>query len=320
MSIPLALGSPAMVPGTVDRRSRLRTRRAKATAFWGACGAALLLVALPVVSIVAGIASHAVAHWKWSILTTTTSGTSGGLANAIVGTVVIVAGVALMAGALGIAGGVYLAELSTDHMGSFLRGASEVLAGIPSIVLGYVGYMALVVALGWGFSLAAALVVLSVLVVPYVMKSTEVAIRQVPTSYREGAEALGMRTWQAMRKVVMKPALPGIVTGLIVSLAIAVGETAPLIYTAEWSNGFPTLQLTHSPIAYLPYAVWTFFNQPYTSAQELSYVAALLLIALVLVLIVVSRLIVSVTQRYSPQKAHRSSRSLVRKMRTRLTA
>lgn len=279
-----------------------RKRRFKDTVLWGACGVALLLVVTPVVWIVGDVVARAVVNWRWSLLTSTTVGQSGGLANAIVGTLVIVAGVAIIAGGVGIGSGIYLAEFATGRTATIMRGASEVLSGVPSIVLGYVGYVTLVVGLRWQFSLGAALVVLSVMVVPYIVKSTEVALHLVPTSYREGAEALGMTTGYALRRVVLKPALPGIATGLIMAMAIALGETAPLLYTAGWSDHYPTAHLTHSPIGYLTYVTFVFYNQPYASSQQLSHLAALLLVALVLVFMIVARLVVRLTQRYAPER------------------
>ncbi|MHB8329504.1 MAG: phosphate ABC transporter permease PstA [Acidimicrobiales bacterium] len=300
--------APSMAwPGPMDKspgRRRLFDR-----VVWASCALALVLVVVPVVSVVSGVLERALSHWHWSVLTKTTVGTGGGLANAIVGTIVIVAGVAVIAGALGVAGGVYVAEFCPERRGAFLRGASEVLAGVPSIVLGYVGYITLVVALHWGFSLSAALIVLSVMVVPYVAKSTEAALRLVPTAYREGGEALGMPSPKVLRALVLRPALPGITTGLIVALAIAVGETAPLLYTAGWSDHFPAAHLTHAPVGYLPYVVYTFYNEPYASAHQLSNLAALLLIIMVLLLIVVARVIVAVTQRHSPDRPYRTGRA-----------
>jgi phosphate transport system permease protein len=283
---------------------QLRRRRITNRIAWILAALALVLVLVPVVSVVGGIVVRAVPHWQWSAFTTDTQGTAGGLRNAIVGTLEIAVGVAILAGIVGIAGGIFLAEFCEEGRGTILRGASEVLSGVPSIVLGYVGYVTLVVEFHWGYSLAAALIVLSVLVVPYVTKTTEVAIRQVPTSYREGGEALGLSSGYILRKVVLRPALPGIATGIIVAIAIAMGETAPLLYTAGFNNSLPAApwHLTHNPVGYLTYIVWTFFDEPYNSAHELANQAALLLLVLVVVLILIARVIVAVTQRHSPDR------------------
>jgi len=114
---------------------------------WGACGMALLLVAAPIISVLWGVIGRALPVWHWSVLTQSTTATGGGLYQEILGTLEIVAGVGIVAGLIGVASGVYLAEYASGAIGSLLRGASEVLAGVPSIVLGYVGYLALVVAL-----------------------------------------------------------------------------------------------------------------------------------------------------------------------------
>ncbi len=278
-------------------------RRISNRVFGTLCLLGLLAVIAPAVWIVWGVVARALPHWQWSVLTTGAQGVGGGLASEIVGTLVLVAGVAIVAGVIGVLTGIYLAEYGDlSRFASLLRGGSEVLAGIPSIVLGYVGYITLVVTFHWGFSLAAGLIVLSVMVIPYIAKTTEVALRQVPASYREAAEALGMPPLHAMRRVALRAAFPGIATGIILALAIAVGETAPLLYTAGFSNSLPKAQLTHAPLGYLTYAVYTFFNEPSKTAQQLSYDAALLLVVLVLLLILLSRVVVALTQRHSESR------------------
>jgi phosphate transport system permease protein len=266
---------------------------------WGACLVAVALIGAPLISVLWGVIGRAVPVWHWSVLTQGGSGQGGGLANEIVGTLLIVAGVGIMAGAVGVLSGIYLSEYARGRTGSVLRGASEVLAGIPSIVLGYVGYIALVIGLHWQYSLGAALIALSALTVPYIAKSTEAALRQVPTAYREAADALGLSPVRSLSRITVKSALPGITTGWLVAMAISVGETAPLLYTAGFTDSLPSLSLTHAPVGYLTYAVWTFYNYPSKAFQDLSYDAALILVVLVLVLIVASRLIVSLTQKHA---------------------
>lgn len=297
----LAAPAPAPVPARPAVRIH-RRRRVANSAWWFACSVALLLIVAPLVWLIEQVVSNAVGGWRWSVLTNQTTGVGGGLSNTIVGTAVLILGVAVLAGAVGVGSGIFLAEMCPKRPASILRGASEVLAGVPSIVFGYVGYVALVVYFHWGFSLGAALIVLSLLVVPYVAKATELSLSQVPLSYREGSDALGMTRTHALRRIVLRAALPGISTGIILALAISVGETAPLLYTAGFSNDMPSGALTHQPIGYLTYAVWSFFDESTPGAVALAHDAALILVVLVLALILLARMIVRLTQRHSPDR------------------
>ena len=267
--------------------------------FWGACVCCLAVVVVPTLWMLIEVVGRALPVFKWSVLTENTRGNGGGLRNAIVGTVVVGVGVMLVGGTVSVLTGIYLSEFAGGRMRSVLRGAYEILSGIPSIVLGYVGYLALVVKFHWGFSLAAGVLTLSAMSIPYIAKATESALAQVPTSYREGAEALGLPLGWTLRKIVLKSAIPGIVTGLLVALALAVGETAPMLYTAGWSNSAPSGKLTDSPVGYLTYPIWTFYNLPSKAARNLSYDAAFLLIVFVLLLIILGRLITWLARRHS---------------------
>ncbi len=281
--------------------SEVSTTRRKVvnTLFWVACVCCLAVVVVPTAWMLFEVIGRALPVFKWSVLVDDTRGNGGGLRNAIIGTVVVGVGVLLVGGSVSVLTGIYLSEFANDRTRSILRGAYEVLSGIPSIVLGYVGYLALVVTFQWGFSLAAGVLTLSAMSIPYIAKATESALSQVPTAYREGAEALGLPLGWTLRKIVLKSAIPGIVTGLLVALALAVGETAPMLYTAGWSNSVPTGQLTQSPVGYLTYPIWTFYNLPSKTARDLSYQAAFLLIMFVFLLIILGRLITWFARRHS---------------------
>lgn len=281
-------------------------RRTTGHVFWGFCVLAFLFIAAPSVSIIESIVRKAAPVISWSLLTSTKG---DGLANAILGSLILLLGVLILAGTIGVAAGTYLAEYATGRPRQILRFFSEILAGMPSIVIGYIGYVTLVVGCHWQFSLAAGVIALSVLVLPYIVKTTEVALTQVPTALREASAGLGMPRWQTLRRILLPTALPGIVSGIIVALAISTGELAPLLFTAGPSlNGSATLSLTHTNhgigLSYLTDVV--FYNQTQGQTAQSANVAAaaaLVLLAILIVLIVLGRI---VSQRARRQTARMS--------------
>jgi len=140
---------------------------------------------------------------------------------------------------------------------------------VRSIVFGYVGYLIFVVAFDWGFSALAAALTLTMLSLPYVVRHTLQALDKVPRETVEAALALGFPRYRMIGSVLWPQALPGI-AGLL-ALAVAMGESAPLLYTADWSQSVPSWRLTHHPVGYLTYVVWTFIHEPYPSANALAY-------------------------------------------------
>ncbi len=267
--------------------SRPRRSHFRAGLFWGLCGLALFLIIAPAVDIIVSILAHALPVLKPTLLTETTSGNQLGLQNAIVGTLTLSVGVLIVAGTIGVLAGLYLAEFAPPRFAAVARFFSEVLAGVPSIVVGYVGYVALVNGLGWHYSLLAGILALSALILPYIVKTTELAFSSVPRTLREGAVALGLSKGRMIRKVLLPPALPGIVSGLVLALAISTGETAPLLFTANFSDQNPTGLF--APVGYLTNVTYTDIQLPGAATQDLAYAAAGVTVLLVLLLIFAGR-------------------------------
>ncbi len=286
-----AASSAAILRRAAPHEHRVRwSRRILTASGWALTGLALLLLTGMMLSILGVVLVRGVGALSPSLFTTVTQGRGGGLLNAIEGTAVISAGAMLLAVPIGIAAGLYVSEYRSTNWASVIRFLSDVLVGVPSIVLGYFGYVTMVEGLGWNFSVAAASIVLAMLCIPYICRTTELALRGVSNDLREAAYAVGANDGQVILRICVPAALPGILTGALLALAISVGETAPLIYTAGWSSYLWDGRLTNSPIGYLTYVIWTFINEPFASANALAYAAALVVTAFVLLINLTARL------------------------------
>ena len=277
------MSAPASHSRARARRSARDIRRIVTSAIgWTACGIALLLVIGPLIDIVWVVSYRGASAFSPKLFTTNTNGTGGGLLNAIEGTAVLSFGAMLIAVPIGVAAGIYLSEYGNNRLGGTIRFLSDVLTGTPSIVLGYFSYIVFVISLGWDFSALAGAITLAILIVPYLARITELALRQVPNTMREAAFAQGARAPAVIFRIVLPSAASGVVTGALLALAISVGETAPLIYTAGWSNYAWNGRLTHAPIGYLTYVIWSFIDQPFAESHALAFAAAFLVMLVVL--------------------------------------
>jgi phosphate transport system permease protein len=271
---------------------RMRASRRLFSIFgWGATGFCLGLLVALMLWILAVVFLRGIGAMSLSLLTTITQGNGGGLLNAIEGTAVLSVGAMLMAVPLGVGAGLYISEYRTGSWATAIRFLADVLVGVPSIVMGYFGYVTMVEWLGWDFSVAAGSIILAIICLPYICRTTELALEQVPNELREAGYALGASDRRVILRICLPAALPGVLTGVMLALAVSIGETAPLLYTAGWSNYLWDGRLTHSPIGYLTYAIYTFINEPFASANALAYAAALLVTGFVLLINIVSRFI-----------------------------
>jgi phosphate transport system permease protein len=205
----------------------------------------------------------------------------GGMANAIVGTFEVVGMACLIGVPIGIAAGLFLAENRASHFGKMVRFAADVTMGIPSIVLGIFAYAIVVRPMG-GFSALAGAVALAVLMIPLVTRTTEEMIVLVPHELREASLALGVPQWRTSLSVVVRTALSGIATGIILSVARVAGETAPLLFTSFGNRFWSTSPI--QPIETLTVQVYTYAISPFQDWQRQAWAGALVLTGIVLAL------------------------------------
>jgi phosphate transport system permease protein len=203
----------------------------------------------------------------------------GGMRNEIIGTFILIALASLFALPVGLLAGIFLAEFGSPRMAASVRFAADILAGIPSIIVGVFAFVIVVRPL-LSYSALAGGVALAIIMIPIVARTTEESLRLVPNSMREAALALGITRWRAVLSVIVPGALTGVLTGIMVAIARIAGETAPLLFTALGSYwGFRGL---FDPIGALPLQIYKYALSPYQDWQQQAWAGAFLLIMLVL--------------------------------------
>lgn len=212
----------------------------------------------------------------------------GGMANAIVGTLIIIGMACALGLPIGIGAGLYLAEFKRTRLANAVRFLADVLNGLPSIVLGIFAWQFLVRPLGH-FSAIAGGIALAAMIVPMVTRTTEEMVRLVPTSLKEAAMALGYSRARTSLTVVLRTAAAGIVTGVLVAVARIAGETAPLLFTA-FGNNFWSVNLTQ-PIAAMPLQIFAYAISPYDDWRRLAWAGSLILILLVFIISIIARFV-----------------------------
>jgi len=269
---------------------RDRYRRLLSHVIVGLCGLSVLVALVPLALILFYVLSQGVSSLNWAFLTRMPAPVGepgGGMANAIVGSLIVSGLGAIFAIPIGIISGIYAAEYAGTRLANAVRFAADTLNGVPSIVIGVFAYGIAVLPFRQ-FSALAGGVALGIMMVPLIMRTTEELLRLVPTSLKEGALALGATRARAVFTVVLPAALPGILTGILLALARIAGETAPLLFTAFNNRYFSTD--IRQPISTLTVQVYTYAIAPNEDWHRQAWAGALTLVAIVLTCSLLARI------------------------------
>lgn len=258
-------------------------RKVLSALFVVACGLCVVLALVPLAFVLFFVVSQGVQSLNLDFFThdpRPVGEPGGGMANAIVGTLILTTLAAAMAVPIGILSGVYLAEYRGSRFASAVRFAADTLNGVPSIVIGVFAYAVMVLPLRH-FSALAGGFALGVMMIPIIARTTEELLLLVPNALREGALALGATRARAVFTVIVPAALPGIITGVVLALARIAGETAPLLFTS-FNNRFFSTSLVQ-PISSITVQVFTYAISPYEDWHRQAWAGALVLVTIVLV-------------------------------------
>lgn len=254
---------------------------------------AVAIALVPLVLIVADVLVQGGAQMSWAFLTrlpTPVGVSGGGIGNAIEGSAIIVGLATVIAVPIGVGAGIYFSEWPESRLSSLSSFMNDVLAEFPSITLGIFVYIIIVLPTRT-FSAVSGGVVLAIIMIPIVARTTEESLKIVPTSLREASMALGIPRWKTVVRIVISTGKTGLATGILLAVARAAGETAPLLFTAFGSNYYFGGNL-FSPIAALPLLIYTYGISPFKQWQSAAWGAALVLVAFMLILNLSVKLII----------------------------
>ena len=284
------------VAGQAGKR-HYRRRSAVNVIMLGLTGLSALAAVAPLVWIVAYVTQQGVSYLSLDFFThmpTPVGVPGGGVANALVGSAVTVGLASLMAVPVGLLAAIYVAYNPNTPLGVAVRFGTDVLSGVPSVVVGIFAYTVVVLRMGH-FSALAGGFALAIIMLPTVIRTTEEMIKLVPGNLREGSLALGASEWRTSFQVVLPAAISGVVTGVMLGVARVAGEAAPMLFTA-FGNAYWSTDIGQ-PVSTLPHMVFTYAISPYRDWQAKAWTTALVLMVLVLTLNVLARLVVAWRQK-----------------------
>ena len=273
------------------KADNVKFRIGKSYGFQALVTALAFACVIPLIAILFFIIKAGITKINWHFLVNVpkpVGEVGGGIANALVGSILIIAVASVIAVPIGIMAGIYLSENRKSRLAYWCRLSVDILQGVPSIVIGIIAYFWLVKPLG-GFSALSGSIALAIMMIPIIVRSTEETLKLLPSSLQEAAFALGMPFHRVIFKVVLPVGVSGILSGVMLSIARITGETAPLLFTA-FGNPYLSTNLT-KPMQCLPLLIFNYATSPYNDWHDLAWGASLILLLWVLFLNIFTKLI-----------------------------
>jgi len=270
---------------------KLGIRNAKSMIFKGVIVFFAFLITLPLIIVLLYIIKQGITQVNWSFLThvpVPVGEKGGGIANALMGSFIMVLLASVVAIPVGMLAGIYLSENPRTKLAYYSGLCVDILQGVPSIVVGIVVYFWVVKPIG-GFSAIAGSIALAIMMLPIIIRSTEQTLKMLPDSLKEAALSLGVPYHRVILKVIIPCGFAGILSGITLSIARIIGETAPLLFTALGNNFF-SMKIT-GPMESLPHVIFTYATSPYDDWHDLAWGASFILLMFVLTLNIVTKLL-----------------------------